>query len=48
VSRMKASTLNYSLLAELNARPRTTYLAIVRNPNTELEPAGSRPAEEHG
>ena len=48
VSRMKASTLNYSLLAELNARPRTTYMAIVRNPNTELEPAGSRPAEEHG
>jgi len=48
VSRMKASTLNYSLLAELNARPRTTYMAIVRNPNTEVEPAGSRPAEEHG
>jgi molybdopterin-containing oxidoreductase family iron-sulfur binding subunit len=48
VSRMKASTLNYSLLAELNARPRTTYMAIVRNPNTELEPAGSRPTEEHG
>ncbi|MDA1183820.1 MAG: TAT-variant-translocated molybdopterin oxidoreductase [Acidobacteria bacterium] len=48
VSRIKASQLNYSLLAELNARPRTTYLAIVRNPNTDLEPAGSRPAEEHG
>jgi molybdopterin-containing oxidoreductase family iron-sulfur binding subunit len=48
VARMKASTLNYSLLAELNARPRTTYMAIVRNPNTELEPAGSRPTEEHG
>ena len=48
VSRMKASTLNYSLLAELNARPRTTYMAIVRNPNTGLEPAGSRPTEERG
>jgi molybdopterin-containing oxidoreductase family iron-sulfur binding subunit len=39
VSRLKASPLNYPLLAELNTRPRTTYLAIVRNPNTELEPA---------
>jgi molybdopterin-containing oxidoreductase family iron-sulfur binding subunit len=39
VARLKASTLNYALLAELNSRPRTTYMAIVRNPNTELEPA---------
>jgi len=48
VSRMKASTLNYSLLAELNSRPRTTYMAIVRNPNTELEPANPRSTEERG
>jgi len=39
VSKLKAGTRNYSLLAELNTRPRTTYLAIVRNPNTQLEPA---------
>ena len=39
VSQLKKSSLNYSLLAELNTRPRTTYLAVVRNPNTELEPA---------
>jgi molybdopterin-containing oxidoreductase family iron-sulfur binding subunit len=36
VSKRKASPLNYPLLAELNSRPRTTYLAVVRNPNAEL------------
>jgi molybdopterin-containing oxidoreductase family iron-sulfur binding subunit len=45
VSKLKKSPLNYGLLEELNTRPRTTYLAIVRNPNTELEPATSRRAE---
>ena len=39
VTRLKQSPLNYDLLAELNTRPRTSYLAIVRNPNRELEPA---------
>ena len=48
VSKRKASPLNYPLLAELNTRPRTTYLAIVRNPNTELEPAGTRTEGEEG
>jgi MoCo/4Fe-4S cofactor protein with predicted Tat translocation signal len=36
VAKLKASPLNYSALAELNTRPRTTYLAQVRNPNAEL------------
>jgi len=37
VSKMKAEKLNYGLLEDLNTRPRTTYLAELRNPNPEIE-----------
>ena len=37
VSKMKAEKLNYGMLADLNTRPRTTYLASLRNPNPEIE-----------
>ncbi len=36
VAQLKAEKLNYALLAELNTRPRTTYLAELRNPNPAL------------
>jgi molybdopterin-containing oxidoreductase family iron-sulfur binding subunit len=37
VARLKSDPRNYALLADLNTRPRTTYLARVRNPNAEIE-----------
>ena len=37
VNRAKASPLDYALLAELNTRPRTTYAAMVTNPDPALE-----------
>jgi Fe-S-cluster-containing dehydrogenase component len=42
VSRRKGSPLDYTLLEELNTRPRTTYLARVTNPSTAIA------AERHG
>jgi len=36
VTKMAHEPRNYSLLADLNTRPRTTYLAAVRNPNKAL------------
>ena len=36
VSRTKANERNYLLLEELNIRPRTSYLAKIRNPHEKL------------
>jgi MoCo/4Fe-4S cofactor protein with predicted Tat translocation signal len=41
VSKWKAKSRNYGLLDDLNTRPRTTYLAEIRNPNPELEGSSS-------
>ncbi len=47
VVKLKAQARNYGLLDDLNTRPRTTYLAALRNPNPELEPAAGQRTTEH-
>ncbi len=37
VAKLRANQRNYGLLEDLNTRPRTTYMAVVLNPNPELD-----------
>ena len=43
VSKLKANERNYSVLGFLDTRPRTTYLARVRNPNPAMPDAHPNP-----
>ncbi|MEM8488622.1 MAG: molybdopterin oxidoreductase, partial [Bacteroidota bacterium] len=37
VNQARRNDRRYNILAELNTKPRTSYLARIRNPNPELE-----------
>jgi molybdopterin-containing oxidoreductase family iron-sulfur binding subunit len=47
VAKLQADERSYQVLADLNTRPRTKYVAAVTNPNPELEegPVEHKPAE---
>jgi MoCo/4Fe-4S cofactor protein with predicted Tat translocation signal len=47
VTKLKALERDYSLLEELNTRPRTTYLAAITNPNPDLAAPRAASSTEH-
>lgn len=48
VSQLQESPRGYKMLEDLNVRPRTAYLARIRNPNPELEAASHKKEAGHG
>ncbi|MGE0131149.1 MAG: TAT-variant-translocated molybdopterin oxidoreductase [Blastocatellales bacterium] len=51
VARLKAEPRNYEVLADLNTRPRASYLGVIHNPNPELggnSHGTASPGEKHG
>ena len=41
VVKRKSTPIDYVLLEELNTRPRTSYSALIRNPNPAIKSEGS-------
>jgi MoCo/4Fe-4S cofactor protein with predicted Tat translocation signal len=48
VAKMHAESRGYEMLAELNVRPRVTYLAKIRNPHPDLVEEGTHEHAGHG
>ncbi len=48
VAKLKKEPRSYGVIAELNTRPRISYLAELRNPNGAIEPAVKREGAQHG
>ena len=48
VAKLKNEQRSYGVLAEIGTRPRTSYLAAVRNPSSELETTPARQESQHG
>ncbi|MFT7514629.1 MAG: Fe-S-cluster-containing dehydrogenase component [Candidatus Omnitrophota bacterium] len=48
VAKLQKHDLRYSLLEEINTRPRTSYLALVRNNNEDLEATPADSGHGHG
>ncbi len=48
MAKLNAQKRRYDLLADLNTRPRTVYLAAVRNPNEAMGGGAHRGEGGHG